>query len=104
MSEDQIIEQVARLIDPQGDPWCWDEGCRYRTWRSGSMPTHLLTEDCPEHPRKPSEKSLEAARRVVQGLGLREEHETWGSSGVALPGPESTTYTRLVTDWQEDAQ
>lgn len=80
MSENQIIEQVKQLI----------LGPAFRAGQKGSN-ARVAT-------------ATSTARRVVQGLGLHEERETWGDYGVALPGPTSVTYTRLVTDWQEDTK
>jgi hypothetical protein len=70
VSEDQIIQQVARLMDGELAE------CRRN-------PNRRLTTD-------------DLARRVVQGLGLREEHY-WD-------GLDVRPRFRLVTDWQEDAQ
>ena len=89
MSEEQIVERVARLILP--DKKLWD----------GTGVGHAYE---PENVERLTRKAMSQARRVVQGLGLHEERETWGESGVALPGPTSATYTRLVTDWQEDTK
>lgn len=88
--QDKIIERVAWLIDPTA----WD---RPRV-------LDLCTFDGTPSSDWEQRIARESARRVVQGLGLREEHETWGDSGVAIPGPTSVTYTRLVTDWQEDTE
>lgn len=29
------------------DPWCRDESCQFRNWRSGDMPTHRKGDGCP---------------------------------------------------------
>lgn len=35
------------VASDQEDPWCREERCRHRHWRSGSMPTHRRGADCP---------------------------------------------------------
>lgn len=39
--------RVYRLIRERlSEEWCMEESCRYRHWRSGSMPTHKRGSDC----------------------------------------------------------
>lgn len=33
--------------EPATDPWCREESCEHRHWRSGSMPTHKRGASCP---------------------------------------------------------
>lgn len=45
-----IIERECGQEDAEinDGTWCFAEHCRYRHWRSGSMPTHQRGEHCPE--------------------------------------------------------
>lgn len=45
--------------EPQ-DEWCREETCRYRHWRSGSMPTHKRGSDCPPVSQRDVEARLKA--------------------------------------------
>ena len=38
---------MALVEQPEADPWCREENCEWRNWRSGSMPTHKRGRDCP---------------------------------------------------------
>ena len=42
--EYDVPEEPTR---PAPDPWCREESCRHRHWRSGDMPTHRRGEGCP---------------------------------------------------------
>lgn len=44
---DRAEAEIERLNAPAPDPWCREESCRYRHWRSGSMPTHERGTTCP---------------------------------------------------------
>jgi hypothetical protein len=96
MSEDQIVEQVAQIMSGHMIKHvhrqtghlictCGDDLGIHDYDLTAAMQTHQ-------------------ARRVVQGLGLHEEHapEWCGHpSGPDDDGHEPAR-TRLVTDWQED--
>lgn len=61
MSDNRTIEQLHRrlrevtaaldsllaLVPEPAEDGCMEESCRYRHWRSGSMPTHTRGADCP---------------------------------------------------------
>jgi hypothetical protein len=86
MSEGQIIEQVARLIDPGawGRPRVLDL-CTFDGVPSSDWEQRI---------------ARESARRVVQGLGLHEEDVHGARRSMFAP----EGWTRLVTDWQEDTK
>lgn len=89
MSEDQIVERVARLILP--DKKLWD----------GTGVGHAYE---PENVERLTRKAMSQARRVVQGLGLHEEHEQPYTYQHGANAGQTVASTRLVTDWQEDLQ
>lgn len=39
--------EARKRAQTEVDDWCRSESCRYRDWRSGSVPTHRLGADCP---------------------------------------------------------
>ncbi|MGH4000245.1 MAG: hypothetical protein ACRDTJ_22610 [Pseudonocardiaceae bacterium] len=48
IAELRALAPVAPDAEPGGgDPWCREESCTWRHWRSGSMPTHRRGDDCP---------------------------------------------------------
>lgn len=42
----EAAERLSNVVEP-ADEWCREESCRYRHWRSGSMPTHKRGSECP---------------------------------------------------------
>ena len=74
--------------EPIADEWCRKESCRYRHWRSGSMPTHKRGSECPP-PSAPE-------AREVTGQGYSNAHENTvemlsdllAEVGIVTPGNE----------------
>ena len=46
---DRDFEALIAQLEAVRDEWCHEESCRYRRWRSGSIPTHKRGGDCPEN-------------------------------------------------------
>jgi hypothetical protein len=80
MSEDQIIERVARLIDPGA-------------WGVGYIGAHAA-----DYQAGDQADARKIAQNIIQGLGLHEERTHRDIE------PCRSYWTRLVTDWQEDTQ
>lgn len=66
VTEWEAVRDATPPSDP--DPWCRDESCRHRTWRSGTMPTHRRGDDCPAPPSDDSADALfiDAAREAMR--------------------------------------
>jgi hypothetical protein len=43
----RLLADCAAPSESDLDPWCREEPCRYRHWRSGPMPTHRRGSECP---------------------------------------------------------
>lgn len=86
MSEDQIIEQVARLIDP------------------GAWVVRYLGPNGADYQAGDQAAAREIAQNIVQGLGLREEHRVCMECLMTICDCGKPREARLVTDWQEDRQ
>lgn len=79
MSEDQIVERVAPIVMEALDDWHEDD---------------TITEH----------RAHYIARRVVQGLGLREERRVCMEHLMTVCDCGRPREVRLVTDWQEDTK
>ena len=84
--QEQIVEQVARLIDP------------------GAWVVRYLGPNGADYQAGDQAAAREIAQNIVQGLGLHEEHAQPYTYQHGSNAGKTIISTRLVTDWKEDAQ
>jgi hypothetical protein len=67
---------LAATPQPEPDEWCREETCRYRHWRSGSIPTHTRGTNCPA-PSVPDDEREWLVESLASELAGEFQHLSW---------------------------